>query len=123
MTATVLICEDEPIVALDLEMLVEGFGFQVMGPYASLRAAEAALAERTPDAAILDVRLTDGEVFPLADKLQAQKVGLVFHSGHAYEAEVSKSYPGCRSCQKPVATDRLKQALLSVTRDAVSDPC
>ena len=60
-TATdVLIVEDEPIVALDLNRLVRGMGHRVAG-VASTRSEAVALAERIePGLVLADVRLADG---------------------------------------------------------------
>ena len=111
MTATILICEDEAIVAMDLEMLMEDFGYRVMGPYTSIKTALANLDEQVPQVALLDVRLDDGEVFPVADRLKEMDVPLIFHSGHIRLHDLSESYPDAQCCQKPVSTADLKAAL------------
>lgn len=111
MKPKILICEDEPIVAMDLQMLVEGFGYDVMGPYPSIQSATDALENEKPDAAVLDVRLTDGEVFPVANILRELDVGLIFHSGHAFGDSIFRQYPESQCCQKPVSTAQLKSAL------------
>ncbi|MEQ9631505.1 MAG: response regulator, partial [Roseovarius sp.] len=83
-----LVCEDEFVVALDLKLLIEEFGFEVMGPFAKRSDALEILDKGLPDVALLDVRLKDGEVFPLADKLVDLGVPIVFHSGHIFEEDV-----------------------------------
>ncbi|MHA6326327.1 response regulator [Roseivivax sp. CAU 1753] len=110
----VLVCEDEPIVALDLQMLIEGFGYDVLGPFASVRQALDALDGQSPDAAVLDVRLRDGEVFPVANKLRDMGVGLVFHSGHAMDEDFTSNYPDARCCHKPLVTTKLQEALAQI---------
>ncbi|MEQ9633830.1 MAG: response regulator, partial [Roseovarius sp.] len=64
-----------------------------------------------PDVALLDVRLKDGEVFPLADKLVDLGVPIVFHSGHIFEEDVRTRYPGAETCQKPVSAKHLRTTL------------
>jgi DNA-directed RNA polymerase specialized sigma24 family protein/CheY-like chemotaxis protein len=60
LATTVLIIEDEPIVALDLERLVGDLGHEVVG-VAATRAEALALAARRPLGLVLaDVRLADG---------------------------------------------------------------
>ena len=59
------------------------------------------LAPNGFDAAVLDVRLADGEVYPLADALISAGVPIVFHSGHANESDLSSAYPGARALPKP----------------------
>lgn len=112
---TVLICEDEFVVALDLQMMIEDFGFDTTGPYASVEEAIGTLPGNLPDVAVLDVSLKDGEVFPLADKLQEQGVPLIFHSGHVYDHEIFERYPGAACCQKPVNMALLQDALMERT--------
>lgn len=111
---TVLLCEDEYIVALDLQLLLEEFGYEVIGPFDSFSKGLKALNEVRPDMAVLDVRLRDGEVFPLADKLNELGVGLVFHSGHVQDADIAEKYGNAMCCHKPIDTKRLQHALQKV---------
>lgn len=107
----VMICEDEVIVAMDLQMLVEEFGYEVIGPFRELREAFSALGSAHPDVALLDVRLKDGEVFPLAERLRDMGVGLVFQSGHVYGDEIHAKYPQAGCCLKPINPAELRSAL------------
>ncbi|WP_136637679.1 response regulator [Pseudooceanicola onchidii] len=108
---TVLLCEDEPIVALDLKFMLEDMGFDVVGPFADVKSAKHSLDVGVPDIAVLDVNLRDGQVFPLADVLMQQGVPLIFHSGHVDDREISRRYPGAETCMKPVNPAKLKGAL------------
>jgi ActR/RegA family two-component response regulator len=80
---TVLICEDDPILATDLTMSVEEVGHQVLGVYTTageaLRAAEA----EVPDVAFVDLELSDGLTgSSIAHALQAMGVKVIVLSGH-----------------------------------------
>jgi DNA-binding response OmpR family regulator len=77
---TVLVVEDEFIIALDLCDTVEELGFALDGPYPDKAHAFEAIERALPDAAILDVNTEDGEVFPLADVLARAGVPIIFHS-------------------------------------------
>ena len=103
----VLIAEDEPLVGLDLEDAVLEAGAAPVGPFPSVAAALAALAHSKVDAAILDVRLIDGESFPIADALTRANIPLVFHSGHVTRLKIDGAYPGAALARKPCAPDRL----------------
>ncbi|MHA6345434.1 response regulator [Roseivivax sp. CAU 1761] len=107
----VLICEDEPIVALDLQFLVEDMGYEPIGPFSRVSDGERAARSQHVDAAILDVRLLDGEVFPVANALLEKNVELIFHSGHALSHEILAAYPNARCCPKPLSTSQLTKAL------------
>ena len=112
--ARILLCEDEPIVAMDVQMTVEAEGYRVAGPYARLDRALEAMEGPSGEgiaAAILDVRLKDGDVFPLAEVLAARGIPLVFHSGHVLESDVCDRFPGARFCPKPVSPNCLLDAL------------
>ncbi|MGR3322245.1 MAG: response regulator [Pseudooceanicola sp.] len=112
----VMICEDEAIVALDLKLMIEDFGFETVGPFGSVNDALRHVEDARPDIAVLDVRLRDGEVYPLADKLRGMDVRMIFHSGHVDEDEIERMYPNAVCCRKPVSTHDLKAALVdSVT--------
>jgi DNA-binding NtrC family response regulator len=108
---TVLVVEDEFIIALDLSETVEDLGYTLEGPFPDKRSAFLAIEDDMPDAAILDVCIGDGEVFPLADALAEAGVSLIFHSGHVDEEEVAARYPDAWACAKPCPPDRLIVAL------------
>ena len=112
----VLIMEDEFIVALDLSGMTQDLGFQVEGPYATVAEGERALQDTRPDAAILDVQLADGEVFPLADRLMRLGVPIIFHSGHAEAAALLSRYPDARSASKPCTAEVIASYLVQATR-------
>lgn len=108
---TVLVVEDEFIIALDLSETVQDLGYELEGPFADNANAFQAIEEEMPDCAILDVFTGDGEVYPLADRLAAAGVPIVFHSGHVTPAEVQERYPHALACSKPCPPDRLIDAL------------
>lgn len=80
---TVLVVEDDFIVAYDMQMLLEEHGARVLGPAASLAEGKALLARERPTAAVLDVNLGGEYVFPLAEELQALNVPFVFATAYA----------------------------------------
>ena len=108
---TVLVVEDEFIIALDLSETVEDLGYALEGPFADKKSAFSAIQDEMPDAAILDVYTSDGEVFPLADALVEAGVPIVFHSGHVTPEEVIQRYPDAQACAKPCPPDKLIDAL------------
>ncbi|WP_120717648.1 response regulator [Tsuneonella amylolytica] len=97
----VLVAEDELIIGVDLCDTVEEAGYEVEGPYDTASSALESLERRRPDLAILDVRLDDGVVYPLADRLFAANVPVIFHSGEVTPREVSGRYPQARALSKP----------------------
>ncbi len=112
-----MIVEDEFIVGLDLVETAQDLGFRAEGPFTSVREATAATDTLIPDAAILDVQLEDGEVYPLADKLTRMGVAIIFHSGHAHPGELAQRYPGSLTCCKPCRPDVMIQMLQLAMQD------
>lgn len=107
----VLVVEDEFIVAYDLCETVKDEGYFPVGPFGSIRMAEAAIEQDLPDCAVLDVQLVEGEVFELADRLISQGVTVIFHSGHARASDLHERYPGTLALEKPCPPSELISAL------------
>ncbi|MEM7688912.1 MAG: response regulator [Pseudomonadota bacterium] len=101
MSQRILVAEDEPIVAFDLCDTVEEAGYEVEGPYSGICSATDAYEADAPDLAILDITLEDGEVYALAEKLEADNVPIIFHSGANAGAELKARFPGSTTLVKP----------------------
>ncbi len=112
-----MVVEDEFFVALDIQDIVEGMGHLMDGPYPTVREASDALCSQKPTCAILDVRLKDGDVFPLADALDAAAVPIIFHSGHADDAHLRRRYPLALICSKPSSPSALQSAIEDAIRN------
>ena len=102
---TILLMEDNPVLGLEVAFALEDEGATVKGPVARLEAGLAMIEgpdSENPDAAVLDVELADGEVFPLAERLRERGVPFVFYTARGSEGHmraragdapvVSKSY-------------------------------
>lgn len=97
----VLIMEDDFIVGLDMVEQVKVIGLAVDGPYATLAEGQAAAKAAKPDLAILDIGLTDGDVFPLAETLTESGIPIIFHSGHPESNTLAERFPEAHFCAKP----------------------
>lgn len=79
----VLIVEDEYLIASALRQLFEMQGAFIVGPAATVSAAlELIAAAPQLDCAVLDVKLGDVFVFPVAEALRARGVRYAFMSGY-----------------------------------------
>ena len=107
--ATVLIVEDEFLILLDLEHTLAGAGAEITTATSVEEAT--AVARQSFDAAVLDVRLPDGDVYPVAHMLLARDVPLVFHSGHAHNENLQEAFPSAIALEKPVRERVLIAAL------------
>lgn len=80
---TILIVEDEYILAEDLGLLVQRQGGRILGPCPDVDCALKLLRGRVqPDLALLDVNLRDEMVFPVADILMEREIPFVFVTGY-----------------------------------------
>ena len=110
--STILIVEDELLIALDIQVALEDAGARtlVVGSVSEALALLGDLAT-PPDSAVLDVRLGAEEVFPVADVLAEHGVPIVFHSGHARAIDLAQHYPRASVLPKPAPPERLVAAL------------
>ena len=115
--ATIMVVEDEFVIALDLQHMLEDDGHNVLGPHVSVSQALCDLADegRMPDAAILDVQLDGEDVMLLAEQLRLKQVPIIFHSGHAKPEDLERRFPGSFFCAKPCTAERLNRTV----RDAL----
>jgi CheY-like chemotaxis protein len=80
----VLVVEDSWHVSTGLRMLLESCGATVDGPVATTADAIRLVSERTPDVAIVDINLRDGErSYELIDRLQDRGIRVVVLTGYA----------------------------------------
>lgn len=78
---SIMVVEDEALIALDLAMTLEEMGADVCGPFGTVAAALCCC--EGVDAAVLDVDLHGELVFPVADRLQASGTPFLFHTARA----------------------------------------
>ena len=77
---SVLIIEDEPLIALDLESVVTSLGHQVVGVARTKREAVAAFKASSPGLVLADVQLADGSsgLDAVKEILETQSVPVIF---------------------------------------------
>ncbi len=75
----ILILEDDPFIALDLQAIIEGEGHEVVGVFASLAEAREHLGDRF-DFALLDIDVIDGKSFEIASALLERRIPFAFVS-------------------------------------------
>ena len=109
---SILIAEDEELVALDLAYTVKDLGGLVIGPAATVGEALMLLETHHAAAAILDGCLLDRDVTPLARQLADHGVPFVIHTGSGLPAELAASHPSLPVVMKPVSPMVVMRALL-----------
>jgi DNA-binding NtrC family response regulator len=110
----VLIVEDSWDVGTGLKMLLESWGAVVGGPAATTADAVRLVCERTPDVALVDINLRDGEQsYCLINQLHEQGISVIVISGYA---DVSPAVGKATAIlQKPIREDVLLASIRRVT--------
>ncbi|MFL5335530.1 MAG: response regulator [Geminicoccaceae bacterium] len=111
----IMLVEDDTLIALDLEASLNEAGCAVLGPMATVAAAIAALAENSPDGAVLDVNLGREMVYPVADALADRGVPFVFLTGYGRDILPERHHDRALLA-KPFQPDELMRELVRVVR-------
>lgn len=77
----ILVVEDEPLIAMEIETNLERAGCEVIGPAGTIEIAESLLAQTQPDAVLLDANLRGRPVDELAAALARRGVPFAFATG------------------------------------------
>jgi CheY-like chemotaxis protein len=107
----VLIVEDDPIIALDFEDTILGFGVEKVRAAASVKKALEMIADRAPDFALLDVGLVREKSFAVAERLAALKIPFVFVTGYGADVRLPPALAQRPRLAKPCPTDALEALL------------
>src|SRR5215475_12412306 len=102
----VLIVEDDPIIALDLEDTMVALGVKLTRTAAHVATALDMIADRAPDLALLDVGLLHEDSFAVAERLAALKIPFVFVTGYGAD-KVPTAFADRPRLAKPCSTEAL----------------
>ncbi|HYI26876.1 MAG TPA: response regulator [Bradyrhizobium sp.] len=112
MPGNVLIVEDDPIIALDFEDTILGFGVKAVRTAGNVANALQMIADQAPDFALLDVGLVREKSFAIAERLAELKIPFVFVTGYGADAKLPAALAGKPRLPKPYSSDALKALLL-----------
>lgn len=107
---SVLVVEDEVLIAIDLEATLSDAGWTVIGPAGTLAQARDLVARGTPDIACLDLNLGRETSDDLAREFLARGVPVVFISGRDARA-LPEDLRAVPILGKPVDTSLLLRTL------------
>jgi DNA-binding NtrC family response regulator len=106
----VLIVEDDPIIALDFEDTIAGFGVQIVRTAGNVALALQMIDERVPAFALLDVGLAREHSFAVAERLAALNIPFAFVTGYGAD-RVPAAFADRPRLPKPCTMDALRAAL------------
>ena len=109
MSVRVLILEDDPLIALDLQAIVEGDGHEVVAVCDSLAEGRMKLSDGF-DFALLDIDLCDGKSFELASALSERRIPFAFVSA-SRRSDVPSHLRGAVFIAKPYAEAAIRRSI------------
>jgi CheY-like chemotaxis protein len=80
---SVLIVEDEPLIAILTEDMVADLGYDVVGIASNVPEAIGALDKRRPHIALLDIKLRSETSLPIAARCRSLGIGVAFTTGYS----------------------------------------
>lgn len=110
MAQSVLVLEDEAIVAMDIAAELEEAGWRVIGPAGTIAEADRLIEAELPDVAVLDVNLAGSRSFDLAARLRDRGCPVMFLTGYA-EGAIPAHLSDIPVFSKPVDAVLLKRQL------------
>jgi PAS domain S-box-containing protein len=106
----VLVVEDEPLLAMDIEAILTDSGCSVVGPAGNLHQAKRLLDTQGCDAALLDANLAGESVDELAALLTQRRVPFAFVTGHGRDA-LPRGHRDAVLVGKPFRREEIRSAL------------
>lgn len=112
---SILIVEDEAIIALDLEERVGELGYDVFRTVASVAEGLKALEAGTPSLAIVDMNLAGHSSRPIAEALSARGVPMIFSTGYADTRDLPEPLARAPRLSKPISQTDLERTIAELT--------
>jgi CheY-like chemotaxis protein len=107
----VLIVEDDPIIALDFEDRILGFGVKKVRTAGSVSRALEMIADRAPDFALLDIGLVREKSFAVAERLDVLEIPFAFVTGYGADVRLPAAFAQKLRLPKPCTSDALAALL------------
>jgi two-component sensor histidine kinase/ligand-binding sensor protein len=114
---SVLIVEDEMLVALDAETQLTDAGARIIGTAHSLDEAKRCIAKSSFDVAVLDVNLNGQPSYPLAELLASRGVPFIFASGYRDLEGLPARWRDVPLINKPYNAIELTAAIVKARQD------
>ncbi|MEE4211397.1 MAG: HWE histidine kinase domain-containing protein [Parvularcula sp.] len=111
LSGTVLILEDNMIIAMDAENYLYDLGAKTVEVCASNKAALAFLEEQSVDFALLDVNLGSETSEPTARRLEEMDIPFLFATGYGSNKQIKDQHPKAQVISKPYDLAAIETAL------------
>lgn len=110
-SVSVLVVEDEMLIALDLQIMLEGAGHHVLGPVGTVEKALSLLKRVQPDVVLLDLNLRGKLATPVAERLRTLGIPFIVASADASVVRGEAAFAGVMEITKPVQPSHLLAAV------------
>lgn len=111
---SILIVEDEPLIAMMLEDFVEGLGHISAGTADTVEDALLCVERGGFDIVILDVNLGSSECWPIADALASRSIPFILATG-GHMSSPPADYAKAPTLSKPFTIDSVRDVLENVS--------
>lgn len=117
---TIMLVEDDALIALDLVDALEDAGYEVLGPFTKTAEALRLLQQRRPSLAILDPLLREGFCVDLAGELRRLGVPFLVHSSLQEDDPLANGFRGVPWLAKPVLPSTLIHGIRELARSVAA---
>jgi DNA-binding response OmpR family regulator len=114
--ARVLVVEDDFFIGLELSAILSDAGAVVVGPVQTVQAALATIDDQAFSAAILDIRLGQDTVEPVARLLVEHEVPFLFYTGQSGNDPARAAWPDSKVLTKPALPISLLTAVAALLK-------
>lgn len=107
----ILVVEDEPFVAIELQAVLESEGHTVIGPAMNLANGLELARAQNFELALLDISLGQEKSFPIASELARRAIPFVFVTGYTDIHAVPEELKSAARVQKPYRIEDIRKAI------------
>lgn len=113
---TVMVAEDDPLLADDLLKILSDEGAAVAGPVSSIQAALELLDHQHPDCAVVNAGIAYETAMRISKRLRELNIPYLIQSGHS-EQKLPEELKGSRFLAKPIERHRLIESVVAMLPD------
>ena len=117
---SVLLLEDEYLIALDAEQILKDLGVARLEIVSTLAEASQSAEAGAFDLVILDVNINGEMSFPLAKRLASRGIPVVFATGYEWRQSRPGQFEQGVYLSKPYTAESLKDAILTALRGSLA---
>lgn len=110
---SVLLLEDEYLIAMDAEQTLTSFGVGKVNVVNTLEDAAKAAADDSIDVAILDININGRSSFEVAERLREKGTPIIFASGYGSRKRHGAVVEDAIYLNKPYTKEALRESLLA----------